>query len=82
MTRLSAQERRKQIIQIGLHLFAEHKYQGTTMSLIAKAAGVTEPLIYKHFKSKKDLFLTILSSSYERVIEGLHELFKSKGDIV
>ncbi len=57
--RMSGKERRKQIIKVSRSLFAQEKYQKTTMATIAKAVGVTEPLIYRHFKSKKELFLVI-----------------------
>ena len=41
-------------------LFAVHGYAGATTSQIAKAAGVTEPIIYRHFLSKRDLFIALI----------------------
>lgn len=57
--RMNGDERKKQILRIAQHIFAEHNYHGATMAMIAKAAGVTEPTIYLHFPSKKDLFIAV-----------------------
>jgi len=41
-------------------IFAEEGYQKTTMDSVAAAAGVTKPVLYQHFPSKRDLFLELL----------------------
>jgi AcrR family transcriptional regulator len=58
--RLSAAQRRRVILDSALPLFAKSGYRGTTTASIAKAAGVTEPILYRHFKSKLDLFNVLL----------------------
>lgn len=50
------QNRRTQIIEHASRLFAENGYEGTTMRFIAKACGVTEAAIYRHFANKSDLY--------------------------
>src|ERR1700756_3789754 len=55
-TRLNVDERRRQLLDAGAALFAEHAYQEISMRDIARAAGVSKPLLYHYFPSKIDLF--------------------------
>ena len=54
--KMSAEDRRDAIVTASLPLFAAHGVDGVTTKAIAKAAGVSEALIYRHFKSKNELF--------------------------
>ncbi len=45
---------------MALRLFAKHGYAATTMDDIAEAAGVTKPLVYQHFESKRALYLELM----------------------
>lgn len=58
--RLTAEERRAQILRCATAVFARSNYRVAGMAEIAKEAGISEPTVYKHFDSKKHLFLTIL----------------------
>ncbi len=58
--RLTADARRRQLFDVALCLFAEHGYAATTMDDIAEAAGVTKPLVYQHFDSKRALYLELM----------------------
>jgi len=58
--RLTAGARRRQLFDVALSLFAEHGYAATTMDDIAEAAGVTKPLVYQHFESKRALYLELM----------------------
>ncbi|HEY4947213.1 MAG TPA: helix-turn-helix domain-containing protein [Acidimicrobiales bacterium] len=58
--RLTADARRRQLFDVALRLFAEHGYAATTMDDIAEAAGVTKPLVYQHFESKRALYLELM----------------------
>jgi len=65
--RLSGEERRKQIINVALTLFAEKGFSGTRTREIAELAHVSETLIFQHFKTKEELYraaLTALFSQY------------------
>ncbi|MPZ69494.1 MAG: TetR family transcriptional regulator [Actinobacteria bacterium] len=53
-------DRREDILQASLNLFAEKGFHGTSMRDIAKAADITEGLIYHYFASKRDLFTAII----------------------
>ncbi|MDA8340818.1 MAG: helix-turn-helix domain containing protein, partial [Actinomycetota bacterium] len=57
--RLPAEQRRSQLFEVALLLFAERGYSATTMDDIAEAAGVTKPLLYQHFDSKRALYLEL-----------------------
>jgi AcrR family transcriptional regulator len=60
--RLTAEQRRHQLVAVALELFARHGYRATTMDDIAEAAGVTKPLLYQHFSSKRALYLELVDS--------------------
>lgn len=59
--RLPAGERRSLILAEGAALFGERGYDGVTIEQIADAAGITKPIVYRHFSSKKDLYLALLA---------------------
>lgn len=63
MARMPAAQRREQLLSTALALFATRGYARTTTSQLAKAAGVTEPIIYRHFASKKELFIALIVRS-------------------
>jgi TetR/AcrR family transcriptional regulator len=59
-SRMKGTDRRRQLLEASIRCFAEYGYKGTTTARLAKAAGVTEPVLYKHFASKRDLFVALL----------------------
>ena len=65
--RLTADARRRQLFEVALTLFSEHGYAATTMDDIAEAAGVTKPLVYQHFESKRALYLELMDVFSQRV---------------
>jgi len=67
--RLTADARRRQLFEVALSLFAEHGYSATTMDDIAEAAGVTKPLVYQHFESKRALYLELLDAVSVELID-------------
>lgn len=58
--RLPAAERRQQLLQSAISVFAEHGYHSASMNDVAERAGVTKPVLYQHFSSKRELFSEIL----------------------
>jgi AcrR family transcriptional regulator len=58
--RLPAAERRRHLIETAIRVFSEGSYRGTTTAEIARAAGVSEPILYRHFASKRELYLAAL----------------------
>jgi AcrR family transcriptional regulator len=65
MSRLPAAKRREQLLDCAASLFAQHGYARATTSQLARAAGVTEPIIYRHFDSKRDLFVALIERTGE-----------------
>jgi AcrR family transcriptional regulator len=59
--RLPAEERRALIAAAAAARFAESGYDATTLDEIAAAAGVTKPILYRHFGSKKELYRALLA---------------------
>jgi AcrR family transcriptional regulator len=60
--RLSAGQRREQLLEVALRQFGERGYRATTMDDIAESAGVTKPLVYQHFRSKRALYFELVDS--------------------
>jgi AcrR family transcriptional regulator len=58
--RMTRAERKRQLLAHAKQLFVTLGYHATTTEKIAAAAGVTEPVLYRHFESKKALFLEVL----------------------
>ena len=71
--RLPASERRTQLLNVALEEFAANGYHLTSMNQVAEAAGVTKPVLYQHFRSKKALYSELLEdvsvSLAERIAE-------------
>lgn len=65
--RLTATQRRAQLIEVGRRVFAEHGYQGSSVEEIARAAGVSKPIVYEHFGGKEGLYAVIV----DREMDGL-----------
>ena len=73
MSRLPAAKRREQLLDTAAQLFAQFGYARATTSQLAKAAGVTEPIIYRHFESKRDLFIALIRRAAERTVQQWEE---------
>ena len=59
-TRLPAARRRRQLLDVALRVFAERGFHDASMNDIAVTAGVTKPVLYQHFESKRELFAELL----------------------
>jgi AcrR family transcriptional regulator len=66
-TRLPAAERRQAIVDTALRVFSEGSYRGTTTAEIAREAGVSEPILYRHFASKRELYLAAIEEAWKRL---------------
>ena len=65
--RLSAPARREQILDVALDVFANSGFHGASMNDIAEAAGVTKPVLYQHFDSKRDLYQALIEEVGNRL---------------
>ena len=68
-TRMRRADRRRQLLAHAKQLFVTLGYQHTTTEKIAQAAGVTEPVLYRHFESKKALFIDVLDEIRPATLE-------------
>ena len=57
--RLSADERREQVLDAAVEEFGERGYHGASTANIAKRAGISQPYIYALFSDKRELFLAV-----------------------
>lgn len=60
--RLSAPERRRQLLDVAIEVFGERGFHNTSMNDVANAAGITKPVLYQHFASKRDLYAALLEA--------------------
>jgi len=70
LPRMRSADRRKQLLQVAAELFARLGYRGTTTKALADAAGITEPILYRHFNDKLDLFVNLVDEVSKQVISG------------
>jgi AcrR family transcriptional regulator len=59
--RLPAAQRRGQLLNVARRVLAQRGFYETTMAEIAEEAGVTKPVLYQHFASKRDLYTAVLN---------------------
>ena len=69
--RLTAPARREQILDVALQVFAQRGFHGTSMNEVAEAAGVTKPVLYQHFDSKRDLYHSLLQEVGNRLLSSI-----------
>jgi len=55
------------VVETACRVFAKSSYHGSTTAQIARETGVSEPVLYRHFSSKRDLYVACLDAVWERV---------------
>jgi AcrR family transcriptional regulator len=78
--RMAAAGRRADLLETAARLFTEGSYRGTTTAEIARAAGVSEPIIYRHFASKRDLYIAALDHVWEKARAGWEQAIAEAPD--
>ena len=72
--RMPAAERREQLLAVALDVFSREGFHETSMNDVADAAGITKPVLYQHFESKRELYLAVIEEAGRRMIEAIgHE---------
>jgi TetR/AcrR family transcriptional regulator len=71
--RLSAFERRQAVLDTACRVFSKLSYRGATTAEIAREAGISEPILYRHFGSKRDLYLACLDEAWRSFREGAEQ---------
>jgi AcrR family transcriptional regulator len=65
--RMRAPERRAQLLDVARKVFGHHGYHTVSMDQVAREAGVTKPILYDHFPSKRELYLALLGADLENL---------------
>jgi TetR/AcrR family transcriptional regulator len=83
--RLTAPDRRRQLIEAAMDLFSRKGFAGTTTKEIALAAGVSEAIIFRHFATKRDLYTAIIehnihSTGAQQALAGIESCMKRRDD--
>ena len=68
-TRKSAEERREEIVAIAIEQFAVNGYKGTSTDAIAREAGISQPYLFRLFKTKRELFLACFDVTHNRIAD-------------
>jgi AcrR family transcriptional regulator len=68
-TRMTADERRADVLRVAVAEFAKRGLQGTSTEDVARAAGISQPYLFKMFPTKKALFLELIEHGFGRVRE-------------
>jgi AcrR family transcriptional regulator len=75
--KLSAAQRRAQLIDVGRKAFAEKGLQATSVEEIATRAGVSKPIVYQHFGGKEGLYAVVVDREMTHVVAVISEAISS-----
>jgi AcrR family transcriptional regulator len=78
--RMSSEERRAAIVEAAARIFADKGFRGTTTRELAAAVGVTEPVLYEHFRTKRDLYSAIIGEKAQQGLAILSALVERYAD--
>ncbi|MBD0020540.1 TetR family transcriptional regulator [Gordonia pseudamarae] len=67
--RMTAAQRRAQLIEVARGLFAERGFEGTSIEEIAQRANVSKPIVYEHFGGKEGLYAVVVDREMETLLE-------------
>ncbi len=70
--RMSAVERRAQLLEVGRSLFAERGFDATSVEEIAAVAGVSKPVVYEHFGGKEGLYAVVVDHEVSDLLTRIH----------
>ncbi|WP_256841126.1 TetR/AcrR family transcriptional regulator [Ornithinimicrobium cryptoxanthini] len=73
-------ERREQLLATAQEAFVESGYHATSMDEIAERAGVSKPVLYQHFDGKLELYLGLLETQSDKLIDQLEGALASSDD--
>jgi AcrR family transcriptional regulator len=72
-TRRSAEERRREIVEIAISHFALNGYNGTSTDQVAREAGISQPYLFRLFRTKKELFLAVIERCFDLTLNTFRE---------
>jgi AcrR family transcriptional regulator len=68
-TRKSAEERREDVLEAAREVFAEHGLSGASTDEIARKAGISQPYLFRLFRTKKELFIAAVDRCFVETLE-------------
>lgn len=77
--RMTARQRREQLIEVGRALFAEKGFEGTSVEEIASRADVSKPVVYEHFGGKEGIYAVVVDREVEALLGALTGALSSRG---
>lgn len=77
--RLPAAERRQALVDAAMRVFSAGSYAGATTAQLAREAGVSEPILYRHFGSKRELYVACLDEAWRRIRTRIEESIEDLG---
>jgi len=80
MTRRSAEDRREEIVGIAFRHFGQGGYHGTSTEAIAREAGISQPYLFRLFKTKRELFLACVDRCFGQVMGVFREAAAAAAD--
>lgn len=69
--RMTGQERRAQLLDVGRSVFAELGYEAASVEEIAKRAAITKPVVYEHFGGKEGLYAVVVDREVRRLVDSI-----------
>src|SRR5579862_6848511 len=72
--RLSAAERKDDVVDAAMVEFAERGFEGTSTEDIARRAGVSQPYLFRLFGTKRELFLAVVNRGFDRILEAFRRV--------
>ena len=76
--RMTAAERREQLVDISRRIFAERGFDGTSIEEIAARAGVSKPVVYEHFGGKEGLYAVVVDREVRRLLGMMQDSLKAE----
>ncbi len=81
MARTTSKNRKEEILEAGLEVFAKRGYYNTTTAHIAEKAGISQPYVFRFFQTKEELFIAALERAFERIIQTLNHVQSSPEEL-
>ncbi|WP_372500495.1 TetR/AcrR family transcriptional regulator [Mumia quercus] len=78
--RLPRSARRAQLLEAAREIFVDNGYHAAAMDDIAERAGVSKPVLYQHFPGKLELYLALLDSACDTVVDAVRDALASTDD--
>ena len=75
--RMTAAERREQLVDIARGLFAERGFDGTSIEEVAARAGVSKPVVYEHFGGKEGLYAVVVDREVRQLLGMMQDSLKA-----